>query len=121
MTTTQIKEQTLAGVFERWTTPGASVVVLDSRAAGMALAALSAVETCTNLLANREVERDDDQPTLCTLTTHGLLAAVACAAELLKLQLGGDGLDGAFCLRGEAARTVMNTTIKANYGAQTTR
>ncbi len=116
---TPMAEAPVNGVFKRWTMPDSYAIVLDDKAAAVANAALSAVEVCTNLLAHRESERDDDQPALCTLTTHGLLAAVACAAELLRLQLGGDGLDGVFCLKGDAAKTVLRTTIKADYEAST--
>ncbi len=116
-TTTQAAppaDMPIDGVFARWTTRGHHVIVLDAPAAAVTLAALDAIRTCTNMLSHRESELCDDQPTLDTLTTQGLLAAVACATEMLRLQLGEDARGSVYHLTGEAGEAIRNTAALAH-------
>lgn len=113
--TTPPADMPISGVFERWTTPGHHAIVLDGDAAAVTFAALDAIKTCTNLLAHRESELDDNHPTLCTVTTQGLLAAVACATEMLRLQLGGDACGVVCNLTGEVAQTIQKAAVVAAF------
>lgn len=87
-------------------------ILLNPYALAQVNAALNAIKTCTDLLNSREAERNSVRE-VCPSVTHGLLAAVQCAAELVRLTVNEDQADGVFKLKGHYAKEVTNTAWKA--------
>ena len=95
----------IVGVLDFWQ-PGDSNVLLHEDALAQVNAALNAISTCANLLNSREVDRGDRE--LCSVVTHGLVAAIQTATELVRIVTTDGRPQGVLKLRGAHAKAASN-------------
>ncbi len=96
----------LNGVFERHELPVRTTVLLNNEGLRQISTALVAIKTCSDLIAHRETEMGEGQPTFCGQTVHGLLAALNCCATVIEAHVNAADAEGALMLQGEDAQEI---------------